>query len=301
RPQAHRDRTGGRGAGWAAGAGGAGQRGLTRVLAAPPATRADPRPRPAARHRGTCSGSDPVRRRQRVRAGRHPPRLPRPLPRRGAHLPQQVLPGIGKFESDPGRSSAPGVHTGLNRAGCCAGPMQFNLTNRPPPPGDPFGRAPSPYDPGAAIPAAARKLCANGLALRAEPPDPCPQVLGSPALHLALKRYNNACWYVHEVVPLSQRYTAAVTVLSRSRDPFVVALTHNPRLTTTRAHGCDPGPDLASGRLDLRVESLLAALVDRHAIRVSCLRTGHSRYVQGTRRGSNHTVWRAVCTAPGGG
>jgi hypothetical protein len=205
----------------------------------------------------------------------------------------QVLAGIGKVESDHGRSSAPGVHTGLNRAGCCAGPMQFNLTNGPPSTWDAFGRG-SPYDPGDAIPAAARKLCANGLALRAEPPDPCPHVLGSPALHLALKRYNNACWYVHEVVTLSQRYTAAVTVLSRSRDPFVVALTHNRRLTTTRSHGCDPGPDLASGRLDLRVESLLAALTDRHAIRVSCLRTGHSTYVKGTRRVSNHTVWRAV-------
>jgi hypothetical protein len=207
----------------------------------------------------------------------------------------QVLAGIGKVESDHGRSSAPGVNSGLNRAGCCAGPMQFNLTNGPPSTWDAFGRGGSPYDPGDAIPAAARKLCANGLAQPAAAArDPCPQVLGSPALHQALKRYNNACWYVHEVVTLSQRYTAAVGVLSRSRDPFVVALTHNPRLTTTRSHGCNPGPDLASGRLDLRVESLLAALTDRHAIRISCLRTGHSTYVKGTRRVSNHTVWRAV-------
>jgi hypothetical protein len=27
---------------------------------------------------------------------------------------------------------------------------------------------------------------------------------------------------------------------------------------------------------------------------VSCIRTGHSRYVKGTDRLSNHTVWRAV-------
>jgi hypothetical protein len=207
----------------------------------------------------------------------------------------QVLAGIGKVESDHGRSAAPGVHTGLNRAGCCAGPMQFNLTNGPPSTWDAYGHGASPYDPGAAIPAAARKLCANGLAQPAPAArDPCPQVLGGAALHLALKRYNNACWYVHEVVTLSHRYTAAVTVLSRSGDPFVVALTHNAGLATTRSHGCDPGPDLASGRLDLRVESLLAALVDRHAIRISCLRTGHSTYVKGTRRVSNHTVWRAV-------
>jgi hypothetical protein len=207
----------------------------------------------------------------------------------------QVLAGIGKVESDHGRSDAPGVRTGLNRAGCCAGPMQFNLVNGPPSTWDAFGRGGSPYDPGDAVPAAARKLCANGLA---QPPaaarDPCPHVLGSAALHLALKRYNNACWYVHQVVTLARRYAASVAAVAPSRDPFVLALVRNPRLTTTRSHGCDPGPDLASGRLDLRVESLLAAITDRYAVRVSCLRSGHSRYVKGTRRVSNHAVWRAV-------
>jgi hypothetical protein len=205
----------------------------------------------------------------------------------------QVLAGIGKVESDHGRSRAPGVHSGLNRAGCCAGPMQFNLTNGPPSTWDAYGRGGSPYDPGAAIPAAARKLCANGLALRTDPPDPCPQVLGAPALHLALKRYNNACWYVHEVITLARRYTAT-TAPAPSPDPFLVALAAHPRLGTTRAHGCDPASDLAAGRLDLRVVSLLAALVDRHAIRVSCLRSGHSRFVRGTRRVSHHAVGRAV-------
>jgi hypothetical protein len=206
----------------------------------------------------------------------------------------QVLAGIGKVESDHGRSEAPGVRAGLNRAGCCAGPMQFNLVNGPPSTWDAFGRGGNPYDPGDAIPAAARKLCANGLA---QPPaqarDPCPHVLGPPALHLALKRYNDACWYVHEVVTLARRYTAAAQV-APSRDPFVLALAHHPRITTTRSRGCDPAADLASGRLDPRVASLLAAITDHHAVRVSCLRTGHSRYVKGTRRVSNHTVWRAV-------
>jgi hypothetical protein len=207
----------------------------------------------------------------------------------------QVLAGIGKVESDHGRSSAPGVHTGLNRAGCCAGPMQFNLTNGPPSTWDAFGRG-SPYDPGDAIPAAARKLCANGLAQPAAAArDPCPHVLGSAGLPLALKRYNNACWYVHEVITLARRYTATTgQVMASGRDPFLVALAHNRRLAMTRARGCDPAADLAAGRLDVRVVSLLAALTDRHAIRVSCLRTGHSRFVRGTRRISNHTVWRAV-------
>jgi len=52
----------------------------------------------------------------------------------------QVLAGIGKVESDHGRSRAPGVRSGLNRFGCCAGPMQFNLTNGPPSTWDAYAR-----------------------------------------------------------------------------------------------------------------------------------------------------------------
>jgi hypothetical protein len=74
----------------------------------------------------------------------------------------------------------------------------------------------------------------------------------------------------------------------------VLALVANPRITTTSSHGCDPKTDLASGNLDLRVQSLLAVIAERHTIRLSCLRTGHSKYVKGTTRVSNHTVWRAV-------
>ena len=209
----------------------------------------------------------------------------------------QVLAAIGKVESDHGRSSAPGVRQGINRAGCCAGPMQFNLTNGPPSTWDSWGtgvRA-DVYDPAYAVPAAARKLCGDGLARpEAVGRDPCPQVLGSAALHSALRRYNNACWYVHEVVTLAGRYTSTAPVLAPSKDPFVRALVASPRITTTTSHGCDPAADLASGRLDLRVQSLLAVLAERYRIRLSCLRSGHSRFVKGTTRVSNHTVWRAV-------
>jgi Transglycosylase SLT domain len=37
----------------------------------------------------------------------------------------RVLAAIGKNESDHGRSNLPGVHSGLNFANCCAGPMQM--------------------------------------------------------------------------------------------------------------------------------------------------------------------------------
>jgi hypothetical protein len=209
----------------------------------------------------------------------------------------QVLAAIGKIESDHGRSPAPGVRSGVNRFGCCAGPMQFNIRNGRPSTWDTWGTGvvAHVYNPAHAIPAAARKLCGDGLA-RPERvrQDPCPTVLGSAALHVALKRYNNACWYVHEVVTLAGRYTSSSPPVAPSRDPFVRALVRNRRITSTTSHGCDPRTDLASGKLDLRVQSLLAVIAERHSIRLSCLRTGHSRFVKGTTRVSNHTVWRAV-------
>lgn len=37
----------------------------------------------------------------------------------------RLLAAIGKNESDHGRSNAPGIHSGINFARCCAGPMQI--------------------------------------------------------------------------------------------------------------------------------------------------------------------------------
>jgi hypothetical protein len=65
-------------------------------------------------------------------------------------------------------------------------------------------------------------------------------------------------------------------------------------LSFTNAAGCRPAGDYRSPRLDRRVRTLLVAAADRHPIRVSCLRTGHSWFVKGTRRVSNHSVWRGV-------
>jgi hypothetical protein len=65
-------------------------------------------------------------------------------------------------------------------------------------------------------------------------------------------------------------------------------------LTFTNAAGCRPARDYHSPRLDRRVRQLLIAAADRRRIRVSCLRTGHSWFVKGTRRVSNHSLWRGV-------
>jgi hypothetical protein len=75
-----------------------------------------------------------------------------------------ILAGVGKVESDHGRSRAPGVRSGWNRAGA-AGPMQFGIgVGRA---GNAWarygtGRRADVYKPEQAIPAAARKLCADG-------------------------------------------------------------------------------------------------------------------------------------------
>jgi hypothetical protein len=84
----------------------------------------------------------------------------------------------------------------------------------------------------------------------------------------------------------------AITVPSRPAPP---PATRPPSgLSFTNDAGCRPAGDYRSPRLDWRVRRLLAAAADGQPIRVSCVRTGHSWYVKGTRRVSNHSVWRAV-------
>jgi hypothetical protein len=79
-----------------------------------------------------------------------------------------ILAAIGKVESDHGRARLPGVRAGWNPAGA-AGPMQFGIgVGRAGNSWARFGRdydrdgRRSVYDPGDAIPAAARYLCAAG-------------------------------------------------------------------------------------------------------------------------------------------
>jgi hypothetical protein len=65
-------------------------------------------------------------------------------------------------------------------------------------------------------------------------------------------------------------------------------------LSLTNGAGCRPAGDWASSRLDRRIRTLLVAAASQYRIRVSCLRTGHSWFVKGTRRVSNHSRWRGV-------
>jgi hypothetical protein len=118
-------------------------------------------------------------------------------PRYCPGLSWSVLAGIGKVESDHGRAPLPGVRSGWNYAGA-AGPMQFGIGK---------GRAGNAwarfggdydhngrvdvYDPGDAIPAAARYLCDAGAPWR---------------LDTALYAYNPSWGYVAKVKAIAHRY-----------------------------------------------------------------------------------------------
>jgi len=111
-------------------------------------------------------------------------------------LPWGVLAGIGKVESDDGRSTAPGVHSGANFAGA-DGPMQFEPATfaQYAVDGDHDGRL-NVYDPADAIYSAAAMLCANGAAS------------GTPAgIRQAVFAYNHSRAYVADVLSWAARYT----------------------------------------------------------------------------------------------
>jgi membrane-bound lytic murein transglycosylase B len=106
-------------------------------------------------------------------------------------IPWSVLAGIGKVESDHGRSPLPGVGSGSNWAGAC-GPMQLGCVS-----GSKAGNAWAryghgrPHDPAQAISAAARYLVDHGARQN---------------LDRALFAYNHSWAYVAKVKQLARRY-----------------------------------------------------------------------------------------------
>ena len=112
-----------------------------------------------------------------------------------------VLAGIGKVESNHGRSTDPGVHSGANFAGA-EGPMQFEPATfaRYATDGDHDGQL-SPYDPGDAIYTAAALLCANGAASGTQA-----------GIRQAVFAYNHSWSYVNEVLSWAARYTVPAPV-----------------------------------------------------------------------------------------
>lgn len=123
-----------------------------------------------------------------------------------------ILAGVGKVESDHGRSPLAGVRSGANAAGA-AGPMQLGIGGaagntwggapvRAVPPDLPYGTdgggdgVADVYDPADAIFAAARLLCANGA--------------GDPrTLEDAVWAYNHSTAYYRRVIAWAARYVEA--------------------------------------------------------------------------------------------
>jgi hypothetical protein len=150
-------------------------------------------------------------------------------------VPWTLLAGIGSIETDHGRSTAAGVQSGVNFAGCCAGPMQFSIIGAA---GGTWGAygvdanhdgRKDVYDPRDAIPAAASYLRASGA-----PGD----------LHRAIFAYNQSEAYVQQVLAKMRDYAGAT---------LTVAPTGSPDRSTQNAGyaapagGCDDLGGLTSG------------------------------------------------------
>src|SRR5215213_9289142 len=191
-----------------------------------------------------------------------------------------ILAGIGAVETDHGRSTAPGVRSGVNTFGCCAGPMQFSIIGTPSSwdrfgvDGDRDGRL-SAYVPADAIPAAARYLRASGA-----PAD----------YRAALFAYNQADWYVAEVLAKAATFRgAAVGAPLPQITATVGQVLGEPRIVLTPLQRAD----LRAGLIDPRLVSALAAIARHHTIVITALRSDHSTCtVDGAF--SNHSAGRAM-------
>ncbi|MCW2920490.1 MAG: hypothetical protein JWL76_364 [Thermoleophilia bacterium] len=189
-----------------------------------------------------------------------------------------VLAAIGKVESDHARSTAAGVHSGVNFAGCCAGPMQISLAGgdqstwgRYRADGNDDGRM-SVYDPADAVLAAANYLKAAGA-----PGD----------YDRAIFAYNHAQWYVTKIQRIAEGYRQLISSPPIGATPWQVLA--SPRITLSPAQRSD----VATGRVDARVLALLAWSAQRHTIYVSSLRSDHGTYTT-SGNVSNHSLGRAV-------
>jgi len=187
-----------------------------------------------------------------------------------------VLAAIGSVETDHGRSTLPGVHSGANFAGA-QGPMQFMPETWAAYGVDGNGDGVKDvYNSADAVFGAANYLCANGA--------------GEPArLRNAIWHYNHSEAYIDDVLARAARYSDAASLTPASATS-AAALVDNPNLTLTD----EARADLLAGVVDQRVVDYLASLVANHRIAVSVFRTGHSQYVAGTDRVSNHYYGRAV-------
>jgi hypothetical protein len=214
---------------------------------------------------------------------------------RAYDVPWPVLAGIGAIETDHGRSDAPGVRSGRNSLGCCAGPMQFNLTDGPPSTWDRYAvdgnhdGHQDVYDPADAIPSAANYL-------RALLHD-----AGGNLRH-AILGYNHSEAYVNDVLARAQSYRddgpPTVTIEPASFGGVCATggidvpvgpanLKDASRVSTPRAYRVLPSWAMAAGRsaepIDARLSDDVLWVLRRYHLRVSAAReNGHHTHGDGT-------------------
>ena len=212
-------------------------------------------------------------------------------------VPWQVLAGIGSIETDHGRSDAPGVRSGVNRYGCCAGPMQFNVRDGPPSTWDRYGvdgdrdGAKDIYDPADAIPSAANYLHAL---LRNADGDLAEAVFG----------YNHSQAYVNDVLARARAYAGGADgeFAAPVGDPTLMAgcadggidvpvgpanLRDAERVSSPRAFRALPSWAFAGGAspslVDARIYADVVWILRRYDVRVTAAReAGHRTHGDGT-------------------
>jgi len=212
-------------------------------------------------------------------------------------VPWTVLAAIGAVETDHGRSPAPGVRSGLNAFGCCAGPMQFNLTDGAPSTwqrygtdGDHDGRA-DPYSSTDAIATAGRYLRALLDTNHNE-------------LEQAILGYNHSPAYVADVLARARGYadrapgqlvesgvassiSAACAAEAAGMPGGPVDLRAGHRLTAPRAYRPLPTWALAgsgsSVLIDARLYDDVTWIAHYYRLRVTAAReAGHNTHGDGT-------------------
>jgi len=134
------------------------------------------------------------------------------------------------------------------------------------------------YNPADAVRGSANYLCVSGAG-------------GLSRLAEAIWAYNHAGWHVDDVLALALRYGAdGLGTASGTSSEDVAAVLNQPNLVlSAEARG-----DLAASVVGPRVVRMLAALSADHRIAISVIKTGHSVFVEGTDRVSNHYYGRAI-------
>ncbi len=198
-------------------------------------------------------------------------------------LQPHYIAAIGKIETDHGRSAAPGVRSGVNFAGCCAGPMQFYIKGSG---GGTWGYygVDGDIDGNKDVYNATDAIYGAGNYLKAS---------GAPEnWDQAIFAYNHADWYVDDVKSLAVLYRGDLKGGSGNN-------TSSKKTASELVNGgqidlsSGARADLLSGLVDERLVRVLGAAANKWRFSISVIRTGHSKFTTGGSI-SNHWVWRGA-------